>query len=212
MRKVKKNSTQEDMIEKKKPVEGTDEGYAEEVPSRDKADESGEERSEAAEESEKKKKIDDQEFARMQQEVQEANDMMLRLAAELDNYKKRTAKERESLLKYAAQDLIRELLPVLDNFERAIESARKSRDFDSFLEGVTLIYKNMCDVLEKKGVRQIKAVGEEFDPNIHEAVAQLPSDEHPENVVLEELQTGYMLHDRVIRPSMVAVSKKPEEK
>lgn len=158
-------------------------------------------------EEEQKELTPDQEMARMQQEMEQANDMMLRLAAELDNYKKRVAKERESLIRYAAQDVLQELIPVLDNFERAIESADKSKDFVSFLEGVKMIYKNMYDVMGRKGLARIHAVGETFDPNIHEAVMQVTSQEHPENVVVEELQKGYMLHDRVIRPSMVVVSK-----
>jgi molecular chaperone GrpE len=149
----------------------------------------------------------EQEMAKMQQELEEANDVMLRLAAELDNYKKRVAKDRESLLKYAVQDIIQELLPILDNFERAIESGNKSKDCDSLLEGVRMISKQMYDALERKGVSRIDAVGNVFDPNIHEAVMQVASEEHPENVVVEEFQKGYILHDRVIRPSMVAVSK-----
>ena len=148
----------------------------------------------------------EQEMVRMQQELEEANDMMLRLAAELDNYKKRVAKERESLIKYAVQGIVQELLPILDNFERAIGSANESKSFDSFLEGVRMIFKQMYDTLEGKGVSRIDAVGKAFDPNIHEAVMQVTSEEHPENVVVEEFQKGYMLHDRVIRPSMVAVS------
>jgi molecular chaperone GrpE len=153
----------------------------------------------------------DQEMALMQRELEDANDMMLRLAAEMDNYKKRTAKERESLIKYAAQGIVLELLPILDNFERAIESASKSKDLGSFLEGVKMIYKQMYEALGRKGVSKIDAVGECFDPNIHEAVMQVASEEHPENIVVEELQKGYMLHDRLIRPSMVAVSKGSEE-
>ena len=156
----------------------------------------------------------DQDISRMQQELEEARsensaaaDMMLRLAAEMDNYKKRVAKERESLIKFGSQGIVQELLPILDNFERAIESADKLSDFDSFLEGVGMIFKQMYDALERKGVRRIDAVGETFDPNIHEAVLQVASQEYPENIVVEELQKGYMLHDRVIRPSMVAVSK-----
>ena len=156
----------------------------------------------------------DQDISRMQQELEEARsensaaaDMMLRLAAEMDNYKKRVAKERESLIKFGSQGIVQELLPILDNFERAIESADKLSDFDSFLEGVGMIFKQMYDALERKGVRRIDAVGETFDPNIHEAVVQVASQEYPENIVVEELQKGYMLHDRVIRPSMVAVSK-----
>ncbi len=153
----------------------------------------------------------DQEMVRMQQEVEQTNDTMLRLAAELDNYKKRVAKERQSLIKYAAQGVVQELLPVLDNFERAMDAARQSKDFDSFLKGVEMIYKQMCDALEKRGVSRIDAAGKVFDPNVHEAVMQMASEKHPENIVVEELQKGYMLHDRVIRPSMVAVSSGAEE-
>ena len=153
----------------------------------------------------------DQEMMRMQQEVEEANDTMLRLAAELDNYKKRVAKERESLIKYSAQAMVQGLLPVLDNLERAIESADKSKDFDSFLEGVKMIYKSMYDALERNGVVRVDALGEAFDPNIHEAVMQVNSEEHKENVVVQELQKGYMLHDRVIRPTMVVVSRGAKE-
>lgn len=149
----------------------------------------------------------EQEMAKMKQEVEETNDTMLRLAAELDNYKKRVAKERESLIRYIVQDIIQELLPILDNFERAIESADKSKDCDSLLEGVRMISRQMYDALERKGVSRINAAGKTFDPTIHEAVMQVNSEEHPENVVVEELQKGYMLHDRVIRPSMVVVSK-----
>ena len=185
------------------------EDYMEEIREDDAQEKEIEEESSEArpKEEEQKELTPDQEMARMQQEVEQANDMMLRLAAELDNYKKRVAKERESLIRYAAQDVLQELIPVLDNFERAIEAAGKSKDFDSFLEGVKMIYKNMYDVMGRKGLARIDAVGETFDPNIHEAVMQVTSQEHPENIVVEELQKGYVLHDRVIRPSMVVVSK-----
>ena len=156
----------------------------------------------------------DQDITKMQQELEVARsenaaaaDMMLRLAAEMDNYKKRVLKERESLIKYGSQGIAQELLPILDNFQRAMESASKSKDFDSLLEGVGMIFKQMNDALERKGISKIDAVGETFDPNVHEAVMHVNSEEYPENAVIEELQKGYMLHDRVIRPAMVAVSK-----
>jgi molecular chaperone GrpE len=167
----------------------------------------------SAEESEEAQESDE-DMARMQQELETARsenaaaaDMMLRVAAEMDNYKKRAIKERETLTKYGSQGILQELLPILDNFQRAIESANESKDFDSFLEGVEMIFKQMGDALERKSVSVINAVGEVFDPNIHEAVVQIASEEYPENIVAEELQKGYMLHDRVIRPAMVAVSK-----
>ncbi len=154
----------------------------------------------------------DQEMVKMQQELEQAEDMMLRLAAELDNYKKRVAKERESLIKYANQEIIQGLLPTLDNFERAIESVEKSKDLNSFIEGIRMIAKQMFDALERNGVKKIDALGKPFDPNIHEAVMQVASDQYPENTVAQEFQKGYMLHERVIRPSMVAVSRGAEEK
>lgn len=156
----------------------------------------------------------EEEMALMQRELEEARsqtesaiDKMMRLAADFDNYKKRSAKEYENIRKFAAENLIKELLPIVDNFERAIESASESKDFDSFIEGVKLILNQMINLLEKEGVIRIKAVGEVFDPNVHEAVLHINSDDYPENVVTQELQKGYILRDRVIRPAMVAVSK-----
>lgn len=156
----------------------------------------------------------EEELARMQQELEEArakseaaNDMMLRLAAEMENYKKRALKEQDLMKKYANQNLIKELLPVMDNLERALKSASESKDFDAFLEGVAMILKQMKTVLEREGLVEVKAVGEVFDPNYHEAVAHVPSDEVSENIIIEELQKGYIMHDRVLRPSMVIVSK-----
>lgn len=191
MKEVTEDSVQE------KPIEGNGEGGTE--PPAEEAEEAQE---------------PDQDMVRMQQELETARaenaaaaDLMLRLAAEMDNYKKRAIKERESLTKYGSQGILQELLPILDNFRRAIESANESKDFDSFLEGVEMIFKQMDDALERKGVSVIDAVGEVFNPNIHEAVVHIASEEYPENIVAEELQKGYMLHDRVIRPAMVAVSK-----
>ena len=203
MEEVKEDDSQEKPVEDKSEEPAAQAEEDTEAPAEETA-----EKEESAEETEI---TAEQEMAKMQQELEEANDTMLRLAAELDNYKKRVAKERESLIKYAAQDIIQQLLPILDNFGRAIESADKSKDCDSLLEGVRMISKQMYDVLERKGVSKIDAVGKTFDPTIHEAVMHMPSEEHPENIVIEELQKGYMLHDRLIRPSAVAVSKGTEE-
>lgn len=168
--------------------------------------------------SEEIQKLNEEDFARMQQELEEARaeseaatDKLMRLAAEFDNYKKRNIKEQESIRKYAAQNLIKELLPILDNLERAIDSANESNEVNSLIDGVKMILKQLYTVLEKEGVSVIKAVGETFDPNFHEAVVHVPSDEYPENVIVQEYQKGYILHDRIIRPSMVAVSKGPVE-
>ncbi len=156
----------------------------------------------------------EEEMALMQSELDEAKaqsqiaiDKMMRLAAEFDNYKKRSAKEYENIRKYAAESIIKELIPIVDNFERAIESADESKDIDSLLKGINLILNQMLNLLEKEGVTRIKAVGEVFDPNVHEAVLHIASDEYPENVVVNEFQKGYILNGRVIKPAMVAVSK-----
>lgn len=129
-----------------------------------------------------------------------------RLQAEFDNYRKRTLREKEELVKYASEQLIMNLLPVLDNFERAIAAAGESQDFQAYAQGVEMIFKQIQKVLENEGLVAIESVGKPFDPNIHEAVLRVESDDYPENTVVEEMQKGYYLKEKVIRPSMVKVS------
>lgn len=128
-----------------------------------------------------------------------------RLKAEFDNFRRRTVKEKEEIAKYASERVIMSLLPVLDNFERALESAKSNQDFDAFSQGVEMIFRQLMKVLEEEGLKPIKAHGEQFDPNLHEAMFREESDEE-ENTILEELQKGYYLKDKVIRPSRVKVS------
>jgi len=142
----------------------------------------------------------------------ELYDQLLRLRAEMDNFRKRLLREKEELVKYATEELVKNILPVMDDFERAIVLAKAEPDFDNFLEGITLIYRKLQDVLTKAGLNQVPAVGQAFDPTYHEAVHLVESEEHPENVVVEELRRGYIFGDRVLRPSLVAVSKgKPKD-
>ncbi len=129
------------------------------------------------------------------------------LQAEYDNFRKRTIREKEELAKYATEKIIIELLPVLDNFERGLAASKKSQDFDSLVVGVEMIRRQLTGALEKEGLVPIEAAGQEFDPNKHEAVMHVESDEHPPNTVVEELQKGYCLRDKVVRPSMVKVCK-----
>lgn len=131
---------------------------------------------------------------------------LLRLQADFENYRRRTQKEKEELWKYASEQLIISLLPVLDNLERAL----LARDDDPVrvVEGVEMIYRQLQDVLTREGLCSIPAVGEEFDPSCHEAMLQQETDQHPDNTVLEELQKGYLLKDKVIRPTMVKVARK----
>lgn len=129
-----------------------------------------------------------------------------RLQAEFDNYRKRTLKEKTEITKYASERLVGELLPVLDNFERAASAAQMNSDFASLAQGVDMILRQLQTALGKEGLKAIEAVGQPFDPNLHNAVLRMESDEHPENTVVEELQKGYYLKDKVLRPSMVKVS------
>ncbi len=136
----------------------------------------------------------------------ELEDKLLRLAAEFDNFRKRTAREFENLVKFANESLITKLTDTLDNFERALDHAKNSTDFDNFHKGVELIYESLKDVLEKEGLKPIKTVGEKFDPNFHEAISQKESDEFPEGTIVDEISKGYTLNGRVIKAPKVIVS------
>jgi molecular chaperone GrpE len=129
-----------------------------------------------------------------------------RLQAEFANFRKRTQKEKEDISKYAAERLIGAILPVLDNFERALDSVKTSQDVATYAQGVEMIFRQLHDILAKEGLAVIDAVGQSFDPNIHEAILPVATEEYPENTVIEEVQKGYYLKDRVLRPSMVKVS------
>ncbi|HEX3033186.1 MAG TPA: nucleotide exchange factor GrpE [Bacillota bacterium] len=126
-----------------------------------------------------------------------------RLQADFENYKRRTLKERQDLLNYGSEGMVCALLPVLDNLERAVQAQGGE---EGLLKGVEMICEQFHEALKSQGVSKICAVGEQFDPNLHQAVMRLPSSEHPDNHVVEEFQTGYQLKDRVIRPSMVKVA------
>ena len=141
----------------------------------------------------------------------ERYERLLRLQAEFENYRKRANKERAEFLQYATEDLICDLLPVMDNFDRAIEAARSSHDSKALLQGIEMVQKQMKEVLGRKGLDRIDSMGKEFNPKEHEAMEHVESDEHPDNTVLEELQPGYRLKEKIIRPATVKVSKKKEE-
>ncbi len=145
-------------------------------------------------------------------QAKELEDRLLRVAADFDNFKKRTAREFENLVKFANENLITKLTETLDNFQRALNHAKNSTDFDNFHKGVELIYESLKDVLEKEGLQPIKTVGEKFDPNFHEAVSQRESDEFPESTIIDEISKGYILNDRVIKAPKVIVSTGAKEK
>ena len=133
-------------------------------------------------------------------------DRLLRTAAEFDNYRKRVERERRDLADYLKADILAEVLPILDNFERAMQASTGS-EAEPLRKGVELIHKQMVDFLRKRGVSPIEAVGADFDPNFHEAVIHEVSPSHREGEVIEELQRGYMLGDKLLRPAMVKVAK-----
>ena len=141
-------------------------------------------------------------------ESQENYDRLLRVSAEFENYKKRSVRELSDVQKYANQSLVRDLLPIIDNLELALKSATESNSNTDgcLLDGVELTRKEILKVFEKNNIEQIEAIGKPFDPNYHEAVMREESDEYAENTVINELQKGYLMHDRLIRPTMVVVA------
>jgi len=141
----------------------------------------------------------------LRREKDALQDRLLRTAAEFDNYRKRVERERRDLADYMKADILAEILPIVDNFERALQAP--SSDIDSLRKGVELIHKQMHDFLRKRGVTPIEALGADFDPNFHQAVIHETSPSHREGEVIEELQRGYMLGDKLLRPAMVKVAK-----
>jgi molecular chaperone GrpE len=146
------------------------------------------------------------EFEKLKAERDSLFDRLARAQAEFDNARRRAAKEQQEFRDFAATDAIKALLPVLDSFERALQVKSSSGDFRS---GVELIYKQLQDALAKLGVRPIPAKGEPFDPRYHEAIEMVETSEAPDHEVLEELQRGYKIKERLLRPSMVKVAKNP---
>lgn len=142
----------------------------------------------------------------LRREKDAVQDRLLRTIAEFDNYRKRVERERRELADFAAAEIITDLLPIVDNFERALD-AETSPEFEPFRKGVELIHRQLLDTLRKRGVTAIVAAGTDFDPNLHEAVAHEPSAGHREGQVMQELQRGYLLGERLLRPAMVKVAK-----
>lgn len=145
-------------------------------------------------------------------EAKETYDRFLRQGAELENFKKRVAREKGEAIRYANEELVRDLLPILDNLERAVEHARGGGNGKPILDGVEMVLKGFLEVLSKHGMTQVSARGEIFDPEKHEAIAQVESEEHEPNTVIDEHHKGYYLLDRLLRPSLVSIAKSPETK
>lgn len=148
------------------------------------------------------------ELEKTKAELETLNNQYIRLAADFDNYRKRQVQEREALLKYGAQECMKKIIEVVDNFDRAQQAIEKIDDIEKMKESFQVLNKQLMDSLTKLGLEQIKSVGEKFDPNLHEAVMQTQTEEYPEETIINELQKGYKLGDKVLRPAMVAVAVK----
>ncbi len=144
--------------------------------------------------------------SKLKEEYDKLNSQYIRLAADFDNFRKRQAQEREQLLKYGLEEALKKMISVLDNFDRAQKSLTDCDDYQKYKEAFSLLNKQVQDELAKLGMEQIEAEGKEFDPNFHEAVMQTPTSDSPEHTILQELQKGYKLGDKVLRPSMVNVA------
>ncbi|UTR09342.1 nucleotide exchange factor GrpE [Evansella sp. LMS18] len=142
----------------------------------------------------------------LEAKLEESNNRLLRLHADYENFRRRTRQEKEADAKYRSQRLAEELLPAIDNFERALKTEIESEEAKNLMAGVEMVYRQLKDALKKEGVEEIEAVGKPFDPNYHQAVMQVEEEGFESNTVVEELQKGYMLKDRVIRPAMVKVN------
>lgn len=153
-----------------------------------------------------KKKLEGKE-----KEAKEKFDRFLRMAADLENYKKRAAKEKEDYVKFANEDLIKAILTFIDNLERAVNHAEKVEDTGVMIEGVRLTIQQILQALNRFGLSSFESVGKPFDPAIHEAMLAIETDQHEPNQVLEEFQKGYLLYNRLLRPATVSVSKPPEK-
>jgi len=154
----------------------------------------------------------EQEVQRLRRELQQAKEQYVRAVAEFDNARKRLHREKEEFVRYAAEAIVERLLPIVDSLDHALAAVDKPADPQAVVKGVQLIHRQLLDVLEREGVKRILSVGEAFDPNQHEAVAQAETrDGAAENTVVEEIQVGYALHGKVIRPAIVKVAKGAEK-
>jgi len=147
----------------------------------------------------------------LRRELDERQDRLLRALAETDNVRRRAQRDREEYVKYAVESLARDLLPILDNLERAVAAARAAGDAARIVDGVELIQRELLRVLERHGVTRYSALGQRFDPTRHEAVARVVSEDQPADTVVSEVAPGYLLNGRVLRPAMVGVAAAPDE-
>lgn len=187
-----------DMQEEIKRAVGKEEAEEAEAPPAE-----GEAGTEAPEEPKEEVTLAKEELEKLQAAVQEKEERALRLQADFENFRRRTAKEKEELSAVVTQGILKDMLPLLDNFERAM--AAEAKDIDSFKQGVEMIFKQFGEILVKNGLEHIEVEGQKFDPNFHQAVMRVENPDLEDETIVQELQKGYMVKGRVIRPSMVQV-------
>lgn len=196
----------EEVLQENEAEAGTETSDAEEQT--DAAEET--EKEEAIEESEDKKKEGGKFFKKKKdkkdEQIEDLTDRLRRQMAEFENFRKRTEKEKSQMFDMGAKTIVEKVLPVIDNFERGLAAVPEDKKEDAFVVGMDKIYKQFLTTLEEAGVKPIEAVGQEFDPNFHNAVMHVEDEEFGENIVAEELQKGYMYRDAVVRHSMVKVA------
>ena len=217
----KERNEEETMMEEKNPVdfeEAFEEALNQETQvdtesnedsNREACEQEGEVSSEQGDNEEKKSKSlfkKDKKKDKKDQQIEELNDRLIRSMAEFDNFRKRTEKEKSMMFEMGAKDIVEKILPVIDNFERGLASISDEEKEGAFAKGIEAIYKQLLQTLEASGVKQIEAVGQEFDPNFHNAVMHVEEEEYGENVVVEEFLKGYMYKETVVRHSMVKVA------
>lgn len=207
----KQEKSQEDMVkeaveEAKKSAAETESAEAEAEETEETSEEAGSE--EAKEDAEKKtgKKLFGKKKDKKDEKIEELTDKLTRQMAEFDNFRKRTEKEKSQMYEVGAKDIIEKILPVVDNFERGLGSVPEEEKNAPFVEGMEKIYKQLMTTLESVGVKPIEAVGQEFNPDFHNAVMHVEDDELGENIIAEEFQKGYMYRESVVRHSMVKVA------
>lgn len=161
--------------------------------------------------SKKKDKANNKEITQLKEQISSEKDRVLRLSAEFENFQKRKQRELDEFKKFANETIFKQFLTVVDNLERAISSTKENADKKTLIEGVELTHKGIIKLFETFSVKPVEAENQTFDPNFHQAVTQEETDKVPDNTVTKVLQKGYLLHDRLIRPAMVIVSKKRQK-
>ena len=215
MQEAKKEEVLEEVLEdleKESQADQTEDSVKEAETTEDTASETEEkDTEETAEETEGSSKEDSDDnkkgfFKKKKEQIEDLTDRLRRQMAEFENFRKRTEKEKSQMFDMGAKTIVEKVLPVIDNFERGLAAVPEDKKEDAFVVGMDKIYKQFLTTLEEAGVKPIEAVGQEFDPNFHNAVMHVEDEELGENIVAEELQKGYMYRDAVVRHSMVKVA------